>query len=153
MPSNNSAQQRCSTIRILLFAGISVRDRRIGRRMLEALGLAGMDALIDKTVPASIRMSRPLEIGEAHSEYAVLRQMRELASRNMIFRSFIGMGYHDCITPRGNPAQYSGKSRLVYAVHALSGGNFAGTSGSAPEFPDDDRGSDRIGNCKRIASG
>jgi glycine dehydrogenase len=70
-----------------------------GRKMLDALGLAGMDALIDKTVPASIRMSGPLKIGQAHSEYAVLRQMRELASRNMIFRSFIGMGYHDCITP------------------------------------------------------
>ena len=67
--------------------------------MLEALGLAGMDALIDKTVPASIRMPGPLKIGQAHSEYAVLRQMRELASQNMIFRSFIGMGYHDCITP------------------------------------------------------
>ena len=70
-----------------------------GLKMLEALGLAGMDALIDKAVPASIRMSSPLEIGQAHSEYAVLRQMRELASRNLIFRSFIGMGYHDCITP------------------------------------------------------
>ena len=68
-------------------------------KMLKILGLDGMDALIENTVPGSIRMPVPLEIGEPHGEYAVLRQMRELASRNKTFRSFIGMGYHDCITP------------------------------------------------------
>ena len=98
MSSNNGAEKMLDNSDHFVRRHIGPRPED-GLRMLEALGLAGMDALIDKTVPASIRMSGPLEIGEAHSEYAVLRQMRELASRNKNFRSFIGMGYHDCITP------------------------------------------------------
>ncbi len=98
MPSNNSPATVLDNSDHFVRRHIGPRPED-GRKMLEALGLAGMDALIDKTVPDSIRMSGPLKIGQAHSEYAVLRQMRELASRNMIFRSFIGMGYHDCITP------------------------------------------------------
>ncbi|HTY62856.1 MAG TPA: aminomethyl-transferring glycine dehydrogenase [Acidobacteriota bacterium] len=70
-----------------------------GRKMLAALGLDGLDALVKKTVPGSIRMSGSLGIGEPQSEYSVLRELRELASQNRIFRSYIGMGYHDCITP------------------------------------------------------
>lgn len=70
-----------------------------GQRMLEVLGLSGMDELIEKTVPASIRLHRPLDIGDASSEHAVLAELRELAGRNRILRSFIGMGYHDCIVP------------------------------------------------------
>lgn len=69
------------------------------RKMLESLGLDGMGALIEKTVPSSIRMSRPLEIGEEHAEFSVIHQLHELASTNRIHRSFIGMGYYDCITP------------------------------------------------------
>ena len=124
-----------------------------GRKMLEALGLAGMDDLIDKTVPASIRMSGPLKIGEAHSEYAVLRQIAGACFTEhdlpLVHRDGISRLHHTC----GNPAQYSGKSGLVYAVHPVSVRNFAGTPGSAAEFPDNDRGFDRIGNCKRISSG
>ena len=79
--------------------------RHIGPRpedageMLTGLNLAGMEELIEKTVPASIRLQRPLDAGEAHNEFSVLNQLRELASKNKILRSFIGMGYHDCITP------------------------------------------------------
>ena len=98
MSSNNGAEKVLDNSDRFVRRHIGPRPED-GLKMLEALGLAGMDALIDKTVPASIRMSGPLEIGEAHSEYAVLRQMREFASRNRNFRSFIGMGYHDCITP------------------------------------------------------
>jgi glycine dehydrogenase len=80
-------------------------DRHIGprrqdnQRMLNILGLADMDELIEKTVPSSIRISLPLEIGVPHSESSTLDVLRELSSRNNIYRSFIGMGYHDCITP------------------------------------------------------
>jgi glycine dehydrogenase len=77
---------------------IGPRPENLGE-MLKVLNLAGMDELIEKTVPASIRLQRPLQIGDSHSEYAMIRQLRELASQNEIFRSFIGMGYHDCITP------------------------------------------------------
>src|SRR5205809_4760125 len=81
------------------------RDRHVGPRpeeiaaMLETLGVESLDALVDATVPESIRLRRPLEIHERASEYRVLAELREIASRNQVFRSYVGMGYHDCITP------------------------------------------------------
>jgi glycine dehydrogenase len=68
-------------------------------KMLEALGLSSIEELIEKTVPSSIRMAHPLKIDDPADEYSVLAQLRALASQNIVFRSFIGMGYHDCITP------------------------------------------------------
>jgi len=68
-------------------------------RMLETLGYGSLDELIDATVPASIRMSRPLMLGPERSEYELLNELRKLAGKNQVFRSFIGMGYHDCIVP------------------------------------------------------
>jgi glycine dehydrogenase len=70
-----------------------------GKKMLESLGLAHMEELIEKTVPPSIGPARELHIGGPAGENSVLAGLRELASHNRIFRSFIGMGYHDCITP------------------------------------------------------
>jgi glycine dehydrogenase len=70
-----------------------------GPKMLQMLNLCGMEDLLDKTVPSSIRLMHSLQIGDACDEYSVINQLRMLASKNKIFRSFIGMGYHDCITP------------------------------------------------------
>ena len=67
--------------------------------MLEAIGFDGLEDLIDATVPADIRLGRPLALGEARSETDVLAELREMADRNQVYRSYIGMGYHDCITP------------------------------------------------------
>ncbi|WP_373693722.1 aminomethyl-transferring glycine dehydrogenase [Limnofasciculus baicalensis] len=67
--------------------------------MLKVLGFASLDELIDKAVPASIRLKQPLNLPTAQSEYAALAKLKEIASKNQVFRSFIGMGYHDCITP------------------------------------------------------
>ena len=67
--------------------------------MLELLGYKSLDALIDDAVPRRIRMSRPLAIHEGRSESEALRVMRVMASRNELYRSYIGMGYSDCFTP------------------------------------------------------
>jgi glycine dehydrogenase len=67
--------------------------------MLEVLDCGSIAALVDRTVPPSIRLSRPLDVGEGSDEYSVLRRLREIAGKNQVFRSFIGMGYHDCVTP------------------------------------------------------
>ncbi len=67
--------------------------------MLDALGHDSLDALIDATVPESIRLRRPLALGPERSEYELLAELREMVSKNRVFRSFIGMGYHDCIVP------------------------------------------------------
>lgn len=74
-------------------------DDRDLEQMLKVLGFSDLDTLIEQTVPSSIRLDRPLELPEAKTEYAALAQLKAIAAQNQIFRSFIGMGYHDCITP------------------------------------------------------
>ena len=68
-------------------------------KMLETIGVSSLDALIDATVPASIRLSRPLQIAEPRAESDVLAELRAIASKNQIFRSYLGMGYYDTLTP------------------------------------------------------
>jgi glycine dehydrogenase len=67
--------------------------------MLAALDVPTLQALIDETVPESIRLRRPLNLPAARDERQALADLRNLADRNRVFRSFIGMGYSDCITP------------------------------------------------------
>lgn len=67
--------------------------------MLKELGVSSLDALVDKTVPAGIRTKRPLNLPEPVSEFEALRRLQAMASKNKVYRSFIGMGYNDCITP------------------------------------------------------
>ncbi len=69
--------------------------------MLRLLGHRTLDELTDTTVPASIRLRKPLRIGDGrvHGEFELIEELRAIASQNKVFRSFIGMGYHDCITP------------------------------------------------------
>ncbi|MDH6056503.1 aminomethyl-transferring glycine dehydrogenase [Umezakia ovalisporum] len=69
------------------------------QQMLEVLGFSHLDSLIDKTVPQSIRLKTKLQLPEAQSEYAALAKLKEIAAKNHICRSYIGMGYYDCITP------------------------------------------------------
>ena len=69
------------------------------RAMLELLGYDSLDALIDATVPAGIRLRRPLAIHAPMSEHEALANMRSIAQRNQIYRSYIGLGYYGCFTP------------------------------------------------------
>jgi glycine dehydrogenase len=68
-------------------------------QMLERLGRPSLDALIEETVPADIRLRRPLALPPARGEHELLADLRALAAKNQVFRSFIGMGYHDCLVP------------------------------------------------------
>ncbi len=69
------------------------------RAMLAELGYDSLDALIDAVVPDDIRLKKPLNLPAAKSEYDALTTLRALAAKNQVFRSYIGMGYADCITP------------------------------------------------------
>jgi glycine dehydrogenase len=69
------------------------------RQMLELLGYKSLDALVDVAVPAAIRLKQPLQLPEGRSEFEVLRALKEIAAQNQVFRSYLGMGYCDCITP------------------------------------------------------
>src|SRR3954464_1304180 len=67
--------------------------------MLRDLGFDSLDGLIDSTIPKDIRLERQLSLPEAKSEGEALAELRAIAQKNKIARSFIGTGYYDCITP------------------------------------------------------
>ena len=67
--------------------------------MLSALGYESLDAFIDAVVPGDIRMRTPLRTPDARTEQETLEELRLLAAQNLVYRSYLGMGYHDCITP------------------------------------------------------
>ncbi len=67
--------------------------------MLATLGYDSLDSLIDATIPERIRFRSALAVPPARSEAETLALLRGIAARNRIFRSFIGMGFSDCVTP------------------------------------------------------
>src|SRR5262245_32714321 len=102
--------KKVSAQNVALDAGLlshpdSFAKRHIGpstheaRTMLEALGYQSLDALINEAIPSGIRLKQPLQIPAGRSEQDVLAALKEIAAQNQVFRSYIGMGYSDCITP------------------------------------------------------
>ncbi|MSO52134.1 MAG: glycine dehydrogenase (aminomethyl-transferring) [Acidobacteria bacterium] len=79
--------------------------RHIGPRgdevaaMLKAVGAASLDQLIDEAIPASIRVTAPLDLPPAESESTYLARLKGIAKKNKVFRSFIGLGYADTLIP------------------------------------------------------
>ncbi|MFQ5791729.1 MAG: hypothetical protein ACE5JI_14750, partial [Acidobacteriota bacterium] len=75
-------------------------DRHIGptdadiEAMLGVLGAGSLDGLMQETVPENIRRQEPLALPDSCGEHELLGELRTLAGRNQVFRSFIGMGYH-----------------------------------------------------------
>ena len=67
--------------------------------MLASIGVPSLDALIDEAIPRRIRLRAPLDLPGPESEHSYLRRLAQLAARNQVFRSYIGLGYHDTITP------------------------------------------------------
>ena len=74
-------------------------DEKDVAEMLKTLGQPSLDALIDATIPRKIRVREGLNLPKGMTELEVLTYFRALAARNQVFRSFIGMGYSDCVTP------------------------------------------------------
>ena len=82
--------------------------------MFETLGVADLDELIAQTVPETIRQQTPLDFGAPLSEREMLWRLQDVAEKNKVFTSLIGMGYHNTITPPAiqrnifeNPAWYT----------------------------------------------
>uniref|UniRef100_A0A3B4F4D8 glycine dehydrogenase (aminomethyl-transferring) n=1 Tax=Pundamilia nyererei TaxID=303518 RepID=A0A3B4F4D8_9CICH len=80
-------------------------ERHIGpgekekRDMLDVLGLESVDQLIENTVPSSIRLQRSLKMDDPVCENEVLESLQKIASKNKVWRSYIGMGYYNCSVP------------------------------------------------------
>jgi glycine dehydrogenase len=68
-------------------------------QMLAALGVESLDELVAQTVPESIRLGRALELPPAASESAMLAELEQIAKKNQVWKSYLGMGYYDTITP------------------------------------------------------
>ena len=69
------------------------------KKMLESMGLNSIEQLIDETVPKGIRLPNPLNIENGMSEYEYLNHIRSLSTKNKVFKSYIGLGYYNSITP------------------------------------------------------
>jgi glycine dehydrogenase len=80
-------------------------ERHIGpsaaevKKMLDTIGIDSLENLISETIPSSIRLSAPLKVSEAQSEFVYLNELKAKAQKNKVFRSFIGMGYYGTIVP------------------------------------------------------
>src|SRR5213076_752887 len=74
-------------------------DEKDVAEMLKTLGFSSLDELIEATIPRRIRWREGLNLPKGLTELEVLTYFRALAAKNQVFRSFIGMGYSDCVTP------------------------------------------------------
>jgi glycine dehydrogenase len=84
------------------------------QEMLAALGFLSLDTLVDTAIPSDLRFHRSLDVPASNGEQAALARLKAIASENMVYRSLIGMGYYDCVTPGviqrnilENPAWYT----------------------------------------------
>ena len=74
-------------------------DQNDAAQMLKVIGAPSLDALIDEAIPARIRLSKALDLPPGQPEHQFLRGLRAIAARNQLFKSYIGLGYSDCVTP------------------------------------------------------
>ncbi len=89
-------------------------DDAATQEMLDFIKAKDFDTLIDETIPKGIRLSKPLNLPKALSEVEYLEDLKKMASKNKIYKSFIGMGYYDTHVPNvikrnilENPAWYT----------------------------------------------
>src|SRR5450631_4518535 len=81
------------------------QDRHIGPNpaerdaMLDTIGASSLDALVDDAIPSAIRLTHPLALPNGMGEHAFLQHLHDIAARNSVFKSYIGLGYADCVTP------------------------------------------------------
>jgi glycine dehydrogenase len=68
-------------------------------KMLKTIGVSSLDELIEQTVPEGIRLKNPLNLPAAKSEFDYLNTLKQTASKNKVFKSYIGQGYYDVIVP------------------------------------------------------
>ncbi|WKN29578.1 aminomethyl-transferring glycine dehydrogenase [Porifericola rhodea] len=69
------------------------------QEMLSAINASSLEELIDETIPKAIQLKKALKLPEPKSEYDFLQSFKKLAAQNQVFKSYIGMGYYDCIVP------------------------------------------------------
>ena len=81
------------------FSGRHIGTLGEEQSMLSTIGFGSLEELIDQTVPASIRMQQPLKVPAAISEQALLQELKEISLKNKVYRSYLGQGYYNTLTP------------------------------------------------------
>jgi len=74
------------------------RDYEI-ETMAKIIGVSGLDELIKKAVPSSIMLDKPMPLAKGISEFEYLKKLKAIASKNKLYKTYIGMGFYDTITP------------------------------------------------------
>jgi glycine dehydrogenase len=74
-------------------------DEQETESMLKTIGQPSLDALIDATIPAAIRLKEPIKEPSPQSEYEYLQELKKIAAKNKVFKTYIGQGYYNTITP------------------------------------------------------
>ena len=111
---------------LLSYRHIGINDSDLPE-MLEKIGVKSLDELIDKTIPANIRLKKPLNLPEPMTERAFAEHISAIAAKNKVYTSYIGCGWYDTITP-------AVIQRNV--LHSLSDRSFTRTLGGVDELPD-----------------
>lgn len=75
-------------------------DEKEINEMLEVIGASSLDELISETIPKQIRIKNDLNLEEPVSEYKFLQDLKKIAAKNKVFKSYIGMGYYPSIVPQ-----------------------------------------------------
>ena len=74
-------------------------SERETRQMLKTIGAGSIDELMNSTVPAAIRMKKPLDLPSSMSEHEYLQHIKDVSLKNKVYKNYIGQGYYDTITP------------------------------------------------------
>ncbi|MEX0883748.1 MAG: glycine dehydrogenase (aminomethyl-transferring), partial [Cyclobacteriaceae bacterium] len=92
-------------MKINLSSSSNFQNRHIGpsadevQIMLNEIGVDSLESLIQETIPERIRLKKPIQLPKAKTESGFLKSFKKLAGKNQVFKSFIGLGYHDTIVP------------------------------------------------------
>ena len=93
--------------------------------MLQTIGVNSIDELIEQTVPQQIRLEKPLNLPKAKSEIEYLTSLKQTASLNKVYKSYIGQGYYHTLTP----------GVILYAIHSLPSRNCTRSFTGFVKFP------------------
>jgi len=94
--------------------------------MLGVLGFKSLEQFISKVIPQEIHTNKQVDLNGTLTELDLTRELKEMASENMVYKSWIGAGYANCIVSFSYKTKCSRKSWMVYTVHPLSARNFTG---------------------------
>ncbi|MGB5819227.1 MAG: aminomethyl-transferring glycine dehydrogenase [Saonia sp.] len=77
---------------------IGIRQEDL-QHMLKTVEVESLDQLIYETIPEDIRLKKPLDLSEPMTEHEFLGHLQQLSYKNKVFKSYIGLGYHECLIP------------------------------------------------------